>query len=248
MLAQIAIEHLRIVGMDAADRLGIAGREARQRQDAALGEHHVAMAVRIGDAAFVGEHGREDPRDVIRVGELLRQPPRILAAGAVVVVAVADPVEGNGVDGVAEHVFERAVRRAVPGNFRVPMKLAAQEAIGLAAGFHAVLAHALDRLFLSDELGRRLLDDFDLVLDQLRRHRLARQIDDAHVNLVVDVLGRGVAAVGVVDHGEATARMRQHRRAAIEQAVGVVQLDLLAPAIAVQPAGERQPVGAGWLV
>src|SRR5262249_55631724 len=144
---------LGVVGMNAAgpaaflvNFLVVGGRllgdgQSRQRQDAALGEHDVAMAVRIGDGALVGEHGRER-LCLIGVGELLRKPPGIFTAGAIVVVAIADPIHLGGVDGVAEHVLERAVGRAIPGDFGVAMVLAAQVLIRLAAGLDAMLAHA----------------------------------------------------------------------------------------------------------
>ena len=106
-LLQIAIEHLRIVGVDAGDalvliRLG----QARQGADAALHEQAIAMAVRISDAALVAEQRREVFLDVVGVGEFLRQPPRVFAASAVVVIAVADPVQRRRVNCVAEHILQ----------------------------------------------------------------------------------------------------------------------------------------------
>ena len=79
--------------------------------------------------------------NVVDVGGLLDDPPGILAAAAAVVVAVADPVQIGGVQGVAPHVFQRAVAAAVHGNFGVPVELAAQQTIFLAAGLDHVVAH-----------------------------------------------------------------------------------------------------------
>ena len=84
-----------------------------------------------------------------------------------------------------------------------------------------------------------------LVRHQFRLDRLAGQIDVAHVNLVVDRVRRGVAAIGVVDDEQAAAGVRQQHGPLIEQAVGVMHLDRLAPVVAVEPAGEGQPVRAG---
>src|SRR5262249_55496912 len=214
--------------------------------DAARREHAVAVAVRVGDAALVGEHRREALLDVVGVGRLLDQPPRVFAAAAAVVIAVADPVHRRGVDGVAPHVFERTVGTAVPGNLRVPVELAAQQLVFLAAGFDAVLAaaaHGLVFRFL-------LLDEFVVLLARLVRHQLrlgelAGQIDVAHVNLVGDGFRRREPAVGVVDDAQAAGGVRQQHGAAVEQAVGVVYLDRLRPLVTVEAAGEGQPVGAG---
>ena len=116
----------------------------------------------------------------------------------------------------------------------------------LAAGLDAVVADALDRLRSS--LAR--CTSFGILLARIVRHqlrldRLAGQIDVAHVDLVVDRLRRGVAAIGVVDDEQAAGWVRQQHRPMVEQAVGVVHLDRLGPLVAVEPAGERQPVRAG---
>ncbi len=204
------------------------------------------MAVRVGDAALVGEHRREAAGDVVGVGRLLRQPPRVFAAGAVVVVAVADPVHVGHVDAVAPHVFERAVGAAVPGSLRVPVELAAQELVLLAAGVDAIFTAALDGLILgllkSHELFVLLAR---LVRHQLRLDRVAGQVEVADVDLIVDDLRRGVAAVGVVDDAQAAGAVRQEDGPAIEQAVGVVHLDRVGPLVAVEPAGEGDPVRTG---
>src|SRR5262249_6450825 len=51
---QVAVEHLGVIGVDSADALLLIGLgEAGQGAHSALGEHAVAMAVRIADAAFV---------------------------------------------------------------------------------------------------------------------------------------------------------------------------------------------------
>ena len=73
-------------------------------------------------------------RGVVEVGRLLDQPPGVLLAVAVVVVAVADPVEVGAVEGVAPDVLERAVVAAVGGDLGVAVELAAEELVGLAAG------------------------------------------------------------------------------------------------------------------
>ena len=85
---------------------------------------------------------------MVGVGKLLRQPPRVFAACPVVVIGVADPVQGCRIDGIAEHVFERAVRAAVPGNLRVTVELTAQQLVFLATGLDPVLPDAPDRFAL----------------------------------------------------------------------------------------------------
>ena len=181
---------------------------------------------------------------MIGVGELLREPPGIFAAAAVVVIAVADPVELDGVDGVAEHVFEGAVGSAVPGDFGVAMVLAAQILKRLAGDLEAMLFHALDGGVLGGQLGCHLILA-GIMRDQYRRHGFARQVDGAEVNLIVDVVRRCVTAIGVVDDDQPAGAVRQQNRAMIEQAVGMMHLDRLAPRLPVEPAAIGEPVGAG---
>ena len=79
---------------------------------------------------------------VVEVGRLLDQPPGVFLAAAVVVVAVADPVEAGGVDGVAPHVFERAVVAAVARDLGMAVELAPEQAVGLAARVDPVAAQS----------------------------------------------------------------------------------------------------------
>ena len=136
-LVQVVVEHLGIVVVNA--RSARRARQPRQGADAAAGEHHVAMAVGIGHAPLVGEHGGERGGNVVELGRLLDQPPGVLLAAAVVVVAVADPVEAGAVDRVAPHVLEGTVAAAVHRDLGVAVELAAEELVGLAAGVDAVI-------------------------------------------------------------------------------------------------------------
>ena len=151
MFFQVIIEHERIFVNDA--RLPD---EPGQCAHAPVIEHHVAVAMGIGHAPFVGEHGDEPRRLCIKIGGFLDQPPGVLLAAAVVVVAVADPVERRGINRIAPHVFKRAVGAAVRGDLGMPVELAAQQAVILAAGLDAI---GLDTLqvagFVGVNVGRR---------------------------------------------------------------------------------------------
>ena len=57
---------------------------------------------------------------------------------AVVVIAVAEPVHAGDVDGVAPHVFQRAVVAAVAADLGVAMELAADDLQVLAADAAAI--------------------------------------------------------------------------------------------------------------
>src|SRR5262245_29080245 len=124
------------------------------------------------------------------------------------------------------------------------MKLPAQDAILLAAGFDAILADATHggtlTLGLVAALSRASQD-----IDELRLARGLRQTDNAGVDLIVDTLRRGVAAVRIVDEQHSAADMRQKRRPMIEQAIRMMHLDRSAPAGPVEPAHEREPVRSG---
>ena len=99
-------------------------------------------------ASFVGVGGDEPGRIVVDVHGLLRDPPGILVAEAVVVVAVAQPIHVGRVLGVAPHVLQRAVAVAMGRVFGVAMELAAGEEIGLAAALHPEVPQPLDVLRL----------------------------------------------------------------------------------------------------
>ena len=83
------------------------------------------------------------------------------------------------------------------------------------------------------------------VRHQLRLDRLAGQIEIAGVNAILDLFRCGISTIGIVDNEQPAAGMRQHHGTRIEQAVGVMHLDGFAPFVAVEPAGEGQPVRAG---
>ena len=81
-LLEVSVKHLGVVGADAGDRLLAGPGASRGRvRTPRWANMHVAVAVRIGHAALVAEHRREAAGDEVGVGVLLRQPPRVLAAG-----------------------------------------------------------------------------------------------------------------------------------------------------------------------
>ncbi|MCH7861449.1 MAG: hypothetical protein IH998_07115 [Proteobacteria bacterium] len=61
-------------------------------------------------------------------------------------ISDANPIHRGGVEAVAPHLLQPTVLIAVGGEFSVPVELASQELIGLAAGFYAVISHPRDRL------------------------------------------------------------------------------------------------------
>src|SRR5262249_11921844 len=125
-------------------------------------------------------------------------PPGIFAAHAVVVVAVADPVHARGVNRIAEHVLQRPIRPAVPAHLRVSVKLAAQDAILLAAGFDAMLANAVHGLALAlGFLGAtfRAAREFRQIRDALG----LRQAYHAGIYLVVHGFRACIAPVGIMN-------------------------------------------------
>ena len=87
-IAQVFVEHLR-VRRRAGRRILGRFREPRQRTHATLGHDHVAVTLGIPHAALVAERRHELPLDVEGVGHFLRQPPGVLAAVSVVMVATA---------------------------------------------------------------------------------------------------------------------------------------------------------------
>ena len=138
-MLQVGVQHLGVGRALVRRPLQIA---AHQRPNAALRHHDVAMAVGVDDAPFVG-HGRDEAgRMVDDVGHFLDLPPHVLAAVAVVVVAVAHPVQVPGVQGVAPAILEQAVDVAVGAVLGVPVELAAQQLELLAADLDAVGARA----------------------------------------------------------------------------------------------------------
>ena len=83
------------------------------RPDAALREDHIPMPLGVTHAALIREHGDEDTRIVKNVREFLREPPGILAAIAVVVIAAAYPVERAGVQDITPLIDDGAIAAPV---------------------------------------------------------------------------------------------------------------------------------------
>src|ERR1051326_1568613 len=102
------------------------------------------MAFRKRDAALVAEHGRELTWRVVDVSQFLFDPPGVLAASAVIVVATADPIEPSGIDDVAPLIDERSVETAVHRNFAVTVKLPTEDAQFVLAGLHTITAETGD--------------------------------------------------------------------------------------------------------
>jgi hypothetical protein len=82
----------------------------------------VSVAVGEDHAPLVGVDGDEPRRVLEQVGHLLKRPPVIIDAEAVVVVADADPVEGGGVQPVPLGVLEQTIAVARSAHCAVGMR------------------------------------------------------------------------------------------------------------------------------
>src|SRR5205085_8833450 len=105
------------------------------------------------DAALVTIHRDEVAGDGEDGDGFLGGPPGIFAAGAVVVVAVADPIEVGGVDGVAPHVEQAAIVSAVGGELGVAVEFAAPDAQRFVAEGEAIVVHGGDGVALGGNVG-----------------------------------------------------------------------------------------------
>ena len=132
-LLQVGVEHLGVGSMARHGFFGGRSRferiQARKGVDAALREDHIAVAIRITHAAFVGEHGSEFAGRIENIRKLLRDPPGVFAPAAIIVVAAAHPVQSRGVQDVAPLIEERAVSTAVHGDFAVAMEFAPHDVV-----------------------------------------------------------------------------------------------------------------------
>ena len=103
---------------------------AGKRAYAALREEHITVPFRVRNATFVGEQWCELTRCVKNVGQLLNNPPRVFAAGSIVMVAAADPIHVRGIQCIAPLVKQCAVSAAIHGNLAVAMEFAANDVVG----------------------------------------------------------------------------------------------------------------------
>ena len=242
----------------------IAQRQAGQSAYAALGKDHIAVPFGIDHAALVAEHGREGLGQEEGVGGLLREPPGVLAAIAVVVVAVPDPVHGGGVDGVAPHVLQRAVIGAVSADFGMAVKFATQDLPLSARDLAAVAADGgqFGALGLRALAGGRIVQrGLGAGLEQGGLHGI-RGMQAAEVHVVVKgVLAgiqRGVAAfaagsLGAVKLGHAVHAVvaavgyKEHlgsggqRGEVVHQVVAVRNADGAHPLVSLQVGGHAAP-------
>src|SRR5689334_7514422 len=113
------------------------------------------MAFRIRDGALITEDGSEGVGDGEEGDRLLRGPPGVFAAVAVVMIAVPDPIQTRGVDGVAPHVEETAVAAAVGGELGVAVEFAAPDVELLAVEGGAEIADGGDGIALGLGIGSR---------------------------------------------------------------------------------------------
>src|ERR1700744_1143839 len=100
-------------------------RQPRQGADAALWEYHVSMSLWINDAAFVTVNRGECVSEIEGIRGLLDQPPCVFTPGAVVMITVADPIEGSDVNRITPHVLKGSIIASIAADFRVAMELAA---------------------------------------------------------------------------------------------------------------------------
>ena len=238
MFFQVIIKHQR-VGIDNAPLPDQPGQGAH----APVVEHHVAVAMGVGHASFVGEHGHERWGLSVQVGRFLDQPPGVFLAAAVIVVAVADPVEGGGIERVAPHVFERSVGTAVRGDLGVAVELAAEQAVGscrrrrfgrpgsasgrpvssgwtFAAGRGRGLRRGRKARFFERRRGgeRRHLE---VDVEDSRRSSLVAEVSEIRLRVHLGLPAQ--AAVGTVEGEHGTLCGLNERRSVVEQAVAARQ-------------------------
>src|SRR5205823_5563124 len=104
-------------------------------------------------AALIAEHRDEPVSQLIGVGHLLNDPPRIFAAGPIVVIAASDPIHISGVYHVAIGVDQGTVAAAVAGDFGMAVKFAAHDLQLVIVEADAIVAHRCDLIELGLHLG-----------------------------------------------------------------------------------------------
>ena len=75
-------------------------------------------------------------------------PPGVLAARPIVVIATAHPIHGGGIQHVAVLIEHRAVVAAVHGNLAVTMELPAQDLQIARCGLNPVSTHSSNSVAL----------------------------------------------------------------------------------------------------
>src|ERR1035438_2897250 len=240
---QIRIEHQGIGRVTSRFRLHC--RQSRQRANASLGEHNIAVAFGIVHAALVAEQGRETAGCIEDVSFFLGDPPRVLATAAVIVIATADPIQARGVQYVTPLIEKTAIEAAVRGNFAVTMEFTAHESQLAAIRLHAVGAHAFDRGLLNGIPRVRYRPRYPCRGPHLNREIDWRRRDKGSVKIVVASIdrdgtaGRGrasgsaglkvAASVRRADHNQFTRPRGYHCRTVVEQVIGVSEIDGPAP-------------------
>ncbi len=221
-------------------------------------------------APLVGEHRREGAADLEDVGRLLRDPPGVLAAVAVVVVAVADPVQRRGVDAVAPHVHQQRRRRRRRWRSRCGGGTRRAQMLEiLAADLQPVVAAARDggALLEIERFGRP--GDGRCGIERGASGGRGAEPDHVGVDLAVHRVGRrlgiGLApaepagdlhpSIGGSDHEDRAVGERGESGPVVEDVVGAMDIDRLQPTLArvaghvldpdrAVPAPERRLLGA----
>src|SRR5689334_22096509 len=112
------------------------------------------MSFGIIDAPLGVEHGHELRTEHVSVRKLLKNPPRVFAIAAIIVIAATDPSQRGGIDEVSITVDERAVASAVERYLRVPVEIAADELILLSGDGWAITSPP--RIICNFSGGRRV--------------------------------------------------------------------------------------------
>src|SRR5437762_13532560 len=103
------------------------------------------MPFRIHDAPLVAEHRDEGAWRIKNVGQLLLEPPGVLPAAPIVVIAAAYPSESAGVEDVAPLVEDRAILPAIHRDLAVAMEFPTHNPISIRRRT-AVIPQQLHRL------------------------------------------------------------------------------------------------------
>src|SRR5262249_5394685 len=124
-----------------------------QNWAAAPREEDVAVPVGPAEAALVRVDRCEAVADRVQVHRFLEPPPVVRYRFTALMIADAQVIERRGVHGIPVTVVERAIAVAVPGKIGMAAEIAADDAKGAAARFHAMIAHARHVLRLAGMRG-----------------------------------------------------------------------------------------------
>src|SRR5262249_4108478 len=159
----------------------------------------------------------------------LREPPRILAPTAIVVVAAPGPVHVRGVDQIPEGVNEGPVAGAIDGYFRVAVKLAAPQLELFPPPPHPLAAAGREPARPAPHHAGGLLGRFRTQAYQLGSPPASARVEVSKDQVVVEALGAGrppapgggldqrETVIGGTYHYDLSGPRGEYRRTVVEQ-------------------------------